>query len=427
MKPSKFRWKLAALMFLISFIAYMDRVNLSVAAPLLMKEFSFTKMDLGMIQTAFFIGYSIMQIPGGIMAEYFGHRRIVAIAVIWWSLFTSLTIVGHSLFSFIIIRALFGMGEGPVFPAFSNFVYKWFNKSEKGTGMSHTLVGAFIGPVFGPAATVALTLAWGWQSSFLVFGLLGLLLAAAWYYFAPDTPHSSRFVNEAELQHIEEGAATHDATKKELAPWKTFLTSSQFWAIGIQYFITNYIMYVFLAWLPLYLVEAQNFSLAKMGMAASLPWALLCLFTFGSGYLSDKLIARGLAKSKARTLFGSAGLLCCCIALYLGAVATDPYLNVLWLTLSLGSLGFTFSASWAACIDIGGKFSGSVSGWMNFWGNVGGIAAPTATAWIATNYGWQAAILTTAVSAVIGVLAWLAVKPDLPLVQSEQPPLEKVI
>ena len=90
-------------------------------------------------------------------------------------------------------------------------------------------------------------------------------------------------------------------------------------------------------------------------------------------------------------------------------------MNVLWLTISLGSLGFTFNASWAACIDIGGKFVGSVSGWMNFWGNVGGIAAPTVTAWIATTYGWQEAILATAGSAVIGIIAWLAVKPDVPL------------
>lgn len=415
MKPTRIRWNLAILMFLISFIAYMDRVNLSVATPVIMKEFSLTKMDMGLIQTAFFVGYSIMQVPGGIMAEYFGHRRITVLAVLWWSLFTALTAFGKGLPSFIVIRSLFGLGEGPIFPAFNNFVYKWFNKSEKAMGFSYVLGGAFIGPVFGPAATVALMLAWGWQSVFIVFGLIGVVLAIAWYSFAAESPRTSRFVNEAELKHIEEGVDIAEVEKKELAPWKAFMTSSQFWAIGIQYFITDYIMYVFLAWLPLYLMEAQKFSLAKMGIAAAFPWALLCILTFGTGYVSDKLVAKGLSKAKARTLFGSLGLLICCVTLYLGAVATTPYMNVLWLTLSLGSLGLTFSASWAACIDIGGKFSGSVSGWMNFWGNIGGIAAPTATAWIATTYGWQAAILVTAASAVIGVIAWVAVKPDVQL------------
>ncbi|MBP2660219.1 MAG: major facilitator superfamily 1, partial [Firmicutes bacterium] len=164
----------------------------------------------------------------------------------------------------------------------------------------------------------------------------------------------------------------------------------------------------------------------KMGIAASFPWAALCIVTATCGYISDKLVASGVSRHKARTLFGILGLIICCITLYLGAVATVPWLNVLWLTISLGSLGFTFNASWAACLDIGGKFAGSITGWMNFWGNMGGIAAPVATAWVATNYGWQAAILTTAASAVIGIVAWLAVKPDTPLVLKENNNLEKI-
>lgn len=355
------------------------------------------------------------------MSEYFGHRRVATLAVLWWSLFTALTAFGKGMTSFVVIRFLFGMGEGPVFPAFNSFVYKWFNKAEKARGFSFTLGGAFIGPVFGPAVTVALMSIWGWKSVFIIFGLSGFLLAAAWYYFATETPRGNRFVNEAEMEHIEEGVDLVQQEKKELAPWKAFMKSGQFWAIGIQYFITDYIMYVFLAWLPLYLMEAQNFSLAKMGIAAAFPWGLLCIMTFATGYFSDKLVAQGLPKAKARTIFGALGLVICCITLYLGAVATNTTMNVLWLTLSLGSLGMTFSASWAACNDIGGKFSGSVSGWMNFWGNVGGIVAPTLTAWIATNYGWQAAILATAASAIIGIVAWIAVKPDAPLMRTDFP------
>ena len=171
-------------------------------------------------------------------------------------------------------------------------------------------------------------------------------------------------------------------------------------------------MFVFLAWLPLYLMEAQKFSLQKMGWAAALPWAMLCGLTFLAGYLSDRMVAAGVSKNKARTIFGMAGLLVCCVTLYLAATAGDPWMNVLWLTVSLGSLGFTFNASWAACHDIGGAYAGSVAGWMNFWGNVGGVLAPIVTAWIATTYGWQSAIVFTSLSALIGVGAWALVKPD---------------
>jgi ACS family glucarate transporter-like MFS transporter len=174
-------------------------------------------------------------------------------------------------------------------------------------------------------------------------------------------------------------------------------------------------MYVFLAWLPLYLMEAQGFSLQKMGIAAAFPWAALCAMIFVTGYVSDKLIAAGVSKHRARTIFGASGLVLSGVALYLAAVSTSTTMNVVWLTVSLGALGFTFNASWSACIDIGGKFCGSVSGWMNFLGNIGGVIAPTLTAWIATNYGWQAAIVVTSMSAVIGVIAWIAVKPDVPL------------
>lgn len=410
----RFRWRMAGLMFLITFMSYMDRINLSVATPTIMNEFGFTKLDMGLMQTAFFVGYALMQVPGGIVAEYFGHRRITPLAVTWWSAFTIFTAWAGNLLSFISIRGLFGIGEGPIFPALNIFIYRWFNKAEKALAASFMLGGAFIGPVFGPAITVSLTLAFGWRSVFIIFGLVGFALAALWYYFAPELPRHSSYINKAELEHIEAGMQDVDA-KKELAPWKSFLSSSQFWAIGIQYFITDYIMYVFLAWLPLYLMEAQGFSLKKMGIAAAFPWAALCLLTFTAGYLSDRLIASGVSKHNARTWFGISGLVMCCVALYFGAVAKEPWWNVFWLTISLGSLGLTFNASWAACIDIGGKFSGSVSGWMNFWGNVGGVLAPICTAGIATQYGWQAAILFTAATGIVGVIAWLAVKPDVSL------------
>ena len=411
-KASQYRWFLAVLMFLICFISYMDRVNLSVAAPEIMKEFHLTKLDMGLMQTVFFIGYSLMQIPGGIMSELFGHRRVITAAATFWSIFTALTAACTSLPMFAIVRTLFGIGEGPLAPSFSRFIYRWFGASEKARGMSFLLGGVFFGPVVGPAATVALMLAFGWRSVFVIFGFIGIILAVAWYYFAVESPRQSKFVNAAELALIEGEAGEAAGAKKELAPWRNFLTSSQFWAIGIQFFITDYIMYVFLAWLPLYLMEAQNFSLQKMGIAASFPWAALCLVTFATGYFSDKLIGSGMSKHKVRTVSGVLGLAICCVTLYLGAIATDPVMNVFWLTLSLGSLGLTFNAGWAACIDLGGKFSASVSGWMNFWGNLGGVAAPTLTAWIATNYGWQAAIITTSAFAIVGMLAWLLVKPE---------------
>lgn len=410
-RPTKTRWMLAYVMFFITFMVYMDRVNLSVAAPEIMKEFGFTKMEMGYLQTAFFIGYSLMQVPGGIMTELFGHRKIVPIAVALWSFFTALTAWCTSLWSFLAMRFLFGIGEGPVYPAFNNYTARWFNKGEKAKANAFLVGGTFIGPVIGPVATVALIMSFGWRSAFILFGLLGIIAGVLWWWLATDSPRENSRVNEAEIAHIESGV-TQLETKKKVAPWSNFLGSSQFWGIGIQYFIADYIMYVFLAWLPLYLMEVHKFSLQKMGFAASLPWIAIAVMTFVTGYLSDKLVSNGASKVKARSYFGISGLVICCGALYLAAIATTPTMNVLWMTISLGSLGMTFNASWTACNDIGGQFSASVSGWMNLCGNLGGVLAPITTAWIATQYGWQMALLVTAASAIVGIVAWLAVKPD---------------
>jgi len=414
-KRTNYRWVLVGMMFLLNFLGYMDRVNLSVATPEIMREFSFSKMEIGLMHTAFFVGYAFMQIPGGMMSEWFGPRRVIAGAVTWWSVFTGLTTVCGSLPSFFAVRAAFGMGEGPLPPSMNTVVYRWMNKAEKGMAYSIILGGAFIGPVFGPAITVWLMNLAGWRGVFIGFGMAGLFFVAAWWLLSRETPRDCKYVNAAELAHIEEGVGAEVATK-ELAPWRVFLKSGQFWALAIQYFITDYIMFVFLAWLPVYLIEARQFSLNQMGFAAALPWAALCLTVMTAGYISDKLVAQGVPKHQARTLFGMVGLIICCITLYLGATATNSTMNVLWLTISLGSLGLTFSASWAACTDIGGRFTGSVSGWMNAWGNFGGVAAPVCTAWIATKYGWEAAIVATAFSAAIGIIAWLLVKPDRQIV-----------
>ena len=419
LKPTKFRWVLGFLMFLIAFMCYMDRVNLSVATPEIMKEFSFDKIQIGYIQTAFFLGYALIQIPGGIMADLFGQRRIIPGAVVWWSFFTGITAFCSSFISFIAVRCLFGMGEGPIGPSFNNFMARWFNKAEKGRAAAFYTGGMSIGPVVGPPLTVAIMLAMGWRSVFILFGIAGIILAVSWYWLSANTPRSSKYVNSLEIEHIEAGSEKID-DKKEVAPWRVFLKSSQFWAIGVQQFIGNYIMYVFLAWLPMYLMEARGFSLQKMGYAASLPWLTITISSFAAGYLSDKLVANGASKFKARTILSITGLVVCCFSLYLAAVAQDAWVNLLWMSLALGSLGLPLMCAWIACMDIGGKFSASVGGWMNFWGQLAGVTAPTITAWVATKHGWETAIIFTSLTAIVGIVAWIAVKPDKLLIRYEK-------
>ncbi|GAB6179222.1 MFS transporter [Desulfotomaculum defluvii] len=421
-KATKMRWVLGCFLFVIGFVAYMDRVNLSVAGPMIMKDFGFDKVQFGLVQTLFFIGYSLMQVPGGIIAERFGARKAMVLAISWWSTFTMLTAHATNFITFGIVRALFGIGEGPLYPGGSVLVSRWFSKKERGTANSFILAGSFVGPVLAPAITVSIMTAFGWKAVFWFFGAIGFLVAFGWWLLARDNPSEHPFVNQAELKKIREDneQATLVDEKKELAPFKKFIKSTQFWAIGIQYFITDYIMYVYLSWLPIYLMEAQNFSLKEMGVMAAFPWFALAITTLTTGFISDWLVGHGFSVSKVRTYFGSCGLVISSAALYLAAISITPMITVFWLTISLGSLGFTFNASWASCNDLGRKFTGTVSGWMNLCGNLGGVVAPTLTAIIATMFNWQAALIFTAAIGLVGVGAWFLVKPNIPLVANTE-------
>ncbi len=408
---TNYRWFVGGFGMFLAFVSYMDRVNLSVATPMIIQEFGFTKMDMGLMQTAFFLAYACCQIPGGMLAEYFGSRVVTALAVGWWSIFTAITGLCGNFTTFIAARFAFGLGEAPIFPSLNLANQKWFPTTERSKAAAMMSGGAYIGPIFGPAVVVAIMMAWGWRTVFYIFGFVGLVLAVGYYLLINDHPKESRFVDAAELDHITEGKGAVIA-KREVAPWSAFLASSQFWAIAGQFFVTDYITYVFLAWLPVYLMEAHGFSLQQMGFAASLPWIAMTIGVLGTGYISDQMLKGGMTKNRVRTMFGISGLVICCAALNAAAYSHDRWITVLWLTVAQGSLGPVFAVSWASTIDLGGKFTGTVSGWMNFWGNMGGVAAPVAAAWIATQYGWDTVLISTSATAIVGAGLWLMVKPD---------------
>jgi len=414
-RRTNFRWTLAIFAMLMTFMSWIDRVNLAVTAPAIIKELHFTKVEIGMMQTVFFVSYAVFQIPSGALTEFFGHRRIVPLALTWWSVFTSLTAACRSFSTWIVVRALFGMGESPIYPGLNAAFTYWFPGRERGRAVGMMVMGAKFGPAVGIPAATLIMLHWGWRAVFVIFGAVGIVIAIAYYLLLRTYPRESRFVNEAELVYIADGQAAVPTATKLMPPWKDLLRSGQVWAVGGQFAMVDYIQYVFIAWLPLYLLEAHHFSLKQMGYLAALPELGFAFGTIACGFLGDYLICKGLAGSRSRAWFGGLGLTFCAVGLFLTATASQKWTTLLGLTLALMSLGFSITSAWTGCTDIAGKFSATVSGWMNFWGNIVGGAAPIITAWIATRYGWQAAIFTTASAGLLGAVCWIFVKPHKPL------------
>lgn len=186
----------------------------------------------------------------------------------------------------------------------------------------------------------------------------------------------------------------------------------------MQYFVVLYIITFFLVWLPTYLLEDRGFSLSKMGFAASLPWLAILITVMTGGILSDYLVRKVFSKQISRSSLVISGLIVFIISMYFAVMTISPYMNVLWLSLCLGSLGFTVVCSWASATDLGRNFSGSVSGWMNLWGNLGAFVSPLLCGWLAENFGWNITLGVTVNPVFIAAILWLFVKPDTSLLNN---------
>lgn len=417
-RPSRIRWYFALVFFVIGVIAYMDRSNIAIIAGPMMDDLQMSKTQFGFLASFFSLGYALMQVPSGVLAERFGPRKMLAIALVWWSAFTVLTGVVKNHGLLYTVRFLFGMGEAPLYPANAVFNTYWFGDNEKGRAASALLAGSYFGPVIAPLITVAIYQIFGWEAVFYIFGLVGLLMALLWLVIAKDMPEQHRLVNAAEKQLIADNRGLL-ATDRKTVPWGRFLGCFSFHAIAAQYFVVQFVIGLFLIWLPTYLTEMYGVTLEQMGLAAGAPWLMMFVFLIAGGALSDRMLARGRSRFAARGSLAIGGFVIFCIALYLALATESLYLNIFWLSLCLGGIGLSMGMSWASAIDIGRNFSGTVSGWMNLWGNIGALLSPILAGVLADQIGWTATLLLVIIPVVFAIIMWFFIKPDQPLIHAQ--------
>lgn len=416
-KRSNVRWFFAIAFFLIGVIAYMDRSNISYIAVPMMEDLHLTKTQFGLLASFFSLGYALMQVPSGMLAEKFGPRKMITIALVWWSAFTILTgmIKHHGLLYF--VRFLFGVGEAPMYPSNAVFNSFWFAKNEKGRASSALLAGSYFGPVLAPIVTIAIVNAFNWQAVFYIFGAVGIVMAVLWAIIAKDLPEQHKMVNEAEKQFITEHRDIVE-TDKSLSPWKRFLTHFSFYAIAIQYFVVQFVITLFLIWLPTYLTEQYHVDFKDMSIS-SLPWLLMFFLILSGGAISDKILNTGKSRFVARGVIAILGFVVFSISIFFAVHTENLYVTIFWLSLGLGGVGMSMGMSWAAATDLGRNFSGTVSGWMNLWGNIGALTSPFLAGAFVEQLGWSMTFQLLIIPAVLAIIMWFFVKPDQPLVIDE--------
>ena len=421
-RKSNVRWMFALLFFIIGVIAYMDRSNISYIAPQMMQDLHMNKQQFGLLASFFSLGYALMQVPSGMLAEKFGPRKMITIALVWWSAFTIFTgmIKHHGLL--FLVRFLFGVGEAPMYPSNAVFNSTWFAKDEKGRASSALLAGSYFGPVLAPIVTIAIVNAFNWQAVFYIFGAVGVLIAILWAIIAKDLPEQHRMVNEAEKHFIMQNRDLVQ-TSKSLPPWNQFFRRVSFYAIAGQYFVVQFIITLFLIWLPTYLTEQYHVEFKHMAIS-SLPWFIMFILILSAGAISDKILRSGQSRFVSRGLIAIAGFIVFAISIFFAVHTESLYITIFWLSLGLGGMGISMGMSWAAANDIGRNFAGTVSGWMNLWGNIGALVSPFLAGAVVTSLGWSMTFQLLIVPAVIAVILWFFVSPDKPLIKDESKKLK---
>ena len=417
--PSRARWTILALLFTISVVTYIDRVNISVTARQMMPALGLTDLQMGQVFSAFVLGYALFQIPGGWLGDRWGARRVLTWAVVWWSMFTALTAVAAGLplartfgvlGSLILVRFLIGVGEAAALPNFNRVVANWLARDERGLGIGIAIGGIGVGSALTPPVTAWIMVNYGWQTAFYVCALLGLLIAGVWYWYATDRPEDHPHVNAQEAALIRGLAPAGTSAADIRTPWRQFARTPTVWWLVLSYTCLGYVAYIYMSWFYLYLVNVRGFGQVRGAFFAAAPFLAMMLFCPLGGWVTDRLALR-FGINAGRAVVGCAGMLLSSGSILLGALAERQFLAIALLSLGAGWLYFTVGAFWSSTVDLSKTHAGTLSGLMNTGANLGGTLSPTLTPWIANQFGWATALGTAAFIAFCGGVVWIWIRP----------------
>jgi MFS transporter, ACS family, glucarate transporter len=417
---SRVRWFLVFWLFVLSAVAYLDRVNLSIAGANLAEEFAISNIQLGFVFSAFLLGYALFQTPAGWLADRFGPRRVLTAGVVWWGAFSALTAsissrISDVVIALLLLRFLLGAGEAIIYPASNQFVARWIPRHERGKANGFIFAGVGIGAGVTPPVISYLMLHYGWRSSFVVSALIGLAVGAVWFIAARDTPEAHPSVSSDELTFIQNGIInTRAPDSGGLLSWSRILSSRNVWILSLAYFCFGYVAWVFFSWFYLYLAKVRGLDLKASALYATLPFLAMAVCSPLGGAISDALTKR-FGPRLGRCSVAVLGFVLTAIFIILGSAAHDTRVASFVLAGGAGSLYLSQSAFWAVSADLGGKSSGSLSGFMNMANQIGGMITVSFTPFLADRFGWSAGFNAAAVAACLGAIAWLFVNPGLPL------------
>ena len=411
-KATRVRYVILAMLFGFSFVSYLERINISIASELMMPALSLTKVQMGHIFSSFLIGYAIFQVPTGILGDTIGPRLTLAMAALLWGAVTVLTgsmpgllVTGTGAFvSLWVLRFLLGSAEAATYPVGTRAVRNWMPISQRALGNSVMFIGSSGASALAGPVIALLMVKFGWRESFYLSSILAFVIAILWYWYATDYPEQHKSVSHEELQEIDVSSRLESRHQSSTPMW-TLLSDRKILFLSLSYVSEGYVLFIFVFWLYIYLVDVRGFSMLKGGLIESLPWLTAVALAPIGGIVCDHFSARSSGLSGARSVimlgYSASGIL-----LFVAADAASRILAVAALCVSVGALYFAESAFWTAAVYIAGEHAGAASGLMNTAGILGGIASTLLVPVLVQHFGWLAALSSGAVMAIFCSALW---------------------
>ncbi len=304
--PTQIRWQILGLLFLISVVTYLDRINISVAGKQMSEELGLTDLEFGTIFSAFVLGYALFQIPGGWLGDRFGYKKVLVSALILWSLFTALTPLAPasplvSLLGVVgaicLVRFLIGLSESVSYPCSTALAGKWFPPQERGRAIGTIFAGLGVGAALTSPIVAWLVVSYSWQISFYLCALVGILLGLVLVFSLTEWPQQHPRISESELEYIRAGRsaetpASSAAAPARTTPWMKILTNRDVMLLFASYICIGYTVYIYFAWFYRYLTDERGFDALTASYFAIFPFLAMTVTAPLGGWLTDRLMLR---------------------------------------------------------------------------------------------------------------------------------------
>lgn len=414
MKQKTQAWFTVFLLFLVYGINYLDRVALSIVAPIVQTDLGIDAAQMGLVFSTFFVGYALFNFIGGLASDRLGPKLVYVLSVGLWSIFCGMTALTVGFVSLLIVRLLFGMAEGPLCSAANKMVNNWLPRDAAATAMGllsagSPLGGAIAGPIVGLLAAQ-----FGWRPAFWIVCAIGLAWVVLWMVSTSDRPTAP--VNEAPLVPAAASAGDGDAS----APARTlshYVRQPRILATAAAFFSYNYVLFFFLSWFPSYLVRAHHLNIKEMSIATVVPWLVGTVGLACGGAISDALyrLTGNLLLSRRIVLVTCLLGAGACVAIAGTVQSTQG--AVALMSVSLFFLYVTGAIYWAIVQDVVHPTRvGGVSGFLHCMGSLSGVIGPAVTGFIVERSGSFATafVLAGAIALTGAVLAAVFVRNSRP-------------